>query len=259
MMKLSLEINWQVDFTTKTVTCYLAVCDSVYSYHVNAESYYYPVNGQQIRDKEAPSHDQYNCHHCGKTFFSTLSFRHHLKVDHTELNELRYISCLDTFESIIDIQFHKSVHSQKTGSDGPYLCSMCDKTFGIFSILRSHERRVHLNHEHSNQASDMKPTCEECGKEFQFQIHLNRNMLKHGEKNFVCETCGKRYKTLYILKLHQRVTQKCDLMVARFVAHLTRGTGICCVTDRRFMGSMLLAQENRQTHSDLMINQRRDF
>jgi len=67
------------------------------------------------------------------------------------------------------MQFHKSVHSQNTGSDGPYLCSMCGKTFGIFSTLRSHERRVHLSQEHSNQASDMKHTCEECGKNFSFR------------------------------------------------------------------------------------------
>lgn len=80
---------------------------------------------------------------------------------------------------------------------------MCDKTFGIFSTLRSHERRVHLSHEHSNQASDMKHTSEECDKEFQFQKHLKMHMLKHGEKNFVCETCGKRFETLYILKVHQ--------------------------------------------------------
>jgi len=71
----------------------LGDCGSDYSYHVDAESYYYSVKGQQIGDKEAPSHDQYNCHHCGKTFFSTLSFRHHLKVEHAELNELRCIFC----------------------------------------------------------------------------------------------------------------------------------------------------------------------
>jgi len=67
------------------------------------------------------------------------------------------------------MQFHKSFRSQNTGSDGPYLCSMCGKTFGIFSTLRSHERRVHLSQEHSNQASDMKHTCEECGKNFSFR------------------------------------------------------------------------------------------
>lgn len=57
----------------------------------------------------------------------------------------------------------------------------------------------------------------------------------------------------------RRVIQKCDLMVARFMAPLTRGTGICCLIDRRFMGYMLLAQENQKTHSDLMVSQRRDF
>jgi len=56
----------------------LGGCDSDYSYYVDAESYYYPVKVWQIRDKEAPSHDQYNCHHCGKMFSSTQSFRHHL-------------------------------------------------------------------------------------------------------------------------------------------------------------------------------------
>lgn len=155
----------------------LGRCDSDYSYHVDAESYDYPVKGQQIGDKEVPSPDQFNCHHCGKTFFSTVSFRHHLKVDHTELNELRCMSCNDTFESVSDLQFHKPVHSRNTSSDGPYLCSMCGETFGILSTLRRHERRVHLSHEHSNQASDMKHTCEECGKEFQFQKYLKRHML----------------------------------------------------------------------------------
>lgn len=101
------------------------------------------------------------------------------------------------------MQFHKSIHGQNTGSDGPYLGSICGKTFDIFSTLRSPERRVHLCHGHSNQASDLKHTCEECGKEFQFQEYIKRHMLKHGEKNFVCETCGKRFETLYILKLHQ--------------------------------------------------------
>jgi len=56
----------------------LGGCDSDYSYYVDAENYYYPVKGRQTGDKEAPSHDQYNCKHCGKTFFSTLSFRHQL-------------------------------------------------------------------------------------------------------------------------------------------------------------------------------------
>jgi len=96
MMQFSLEINWQVAFTTNSHML-LGSCDTDYSYHVDSESYYYPVKGWPIGDKEAPSHDQYNCHHCGKMFFSTISFRHHLKVDHTERNELRCISCNDTF------------------------------------------------------------------------------------------------------------------------------------------------------------------
>lgn len=180
----------------------LGKCDNDRSYCVDIERCYH-VKGQQIGDKNIQSHDQCKCQHCGRTFFSAVSFRRDLKIDHTELNELRCISCNDTFESISDLQFHKSVHSRNTGSDGPFLCSMCGKTFGTLSTLRSHERRVHQSHENSTQDSDMKHTCEECGKEFQFQEYLKRHMLKHGEKNFVCETCGRRSETLYTLKLHQ--------------------------------------------------------
>ncbi|XP_033610537.1 zinc finger protein 70 isoform X16 [Cryptotermes secundus] len=181
----------------------LGSCVIDHSYYVDVEGYYYNVKGRQVQTKKTSHHDKHHCQHCGKTFFTAVSFRHHLKVDHTELNELRCISCNDTFESISDLQFHKSVHSRNSVSDGPYLCSICGKTFGILSTLRSHERRVHKSHENSTEASDMKHTCAECGKEFQFQEYLKRHMMKHGEKNFVCETCGKKFETLYILKLHQ--------------------------------------------------------
>lgn len=181
----------------------LGSCFINHSYYVDVESYYYDIEGRHIEGNKALCQDKHHCQHCGKTFLTKVSFRHHLKVDHTELNELRCISCNDTFESISDLQFHKSVHSRNTGGDGPYLCSVCGKTFGIFSTLRSHERRVHSSHKNSNETTDVKHTCKECGKEFQFQEYLKRHMMKHGEKNFVCETCGKQFETLYILKLHQ--------------------------------------------------------
>jgi KRAB domain-containing zinc finger protein len=174
-----------------------------HSYYVDVDSYYCNVNERQVQSKNTSCHDKHHCQHCGKTFFTTVSFRRHLKFEHTELNELRCISCNDTFESISDLQFHKAAHSRNAGSDGPYLCSICGKTFGILSTLRSHERRLHPSHENTAKACDMNHTCKECGKEFQFQEYLKRHMMKHGEKNFVCETCGKQFESLYILKLHQ--------------------------------------------------------
>jgi len=58
-------------------------------------------------------------------------------------------------------------------------------------------------------------------------------MLKHGEKNFVCESCGKRFETLYILKLHQESHSKVR----------SHGCKICSSSCKRYRNLLSHRQE----------------
>lgn len=80
---------------------------------------------------------------------------------------------------------------------------MCGRSFKFL-----HNLKTHIQSEHSDPAQegeDKKHECWICHHTFKSRPLLSSHMKCHGERKFLCDDCGKRFKTQLALKLHIRV------------------------------------------------------
>jgi len=124
---------------------------------------------------------------------------------------------------LMHIQRHKNNMPQKRGK---FKCTHCDKIFTYEYLLKQHEKRKHdpVNYV-LNKTDKGEFSCKLCNKVLSQLRHLERHMklVHEAEPNhrpFVCEVCGKAFKTKFNLskhhKIHQERKHKCDQCSASF-------------------------------------------
>ena len=52
--------------------------------------------------------------------------------------------------------------------------------------------------------SNIKPTCNVCGKQFKIRDLLTKHKKIHAEAKYVCKICGKRFKSSNNKKCHEK-------------------------------------------------------
>ncbi|XP_062592918.1 zinc finger protein 354C-like [Saccostrea cucullata] len=87
----------------------------------------------------------------------------------------------------------KQLQKQKTPVN--FKCSVCDFKSNHKNSVRDHELRVHFA---------LPEKCKLCEKVFSSHQHLGRHMLSHKNSQFICDVCGKIYKSARTLEKHKK-------------------------------------------------------
>ncbi|XP_071113339.1 zinc finger protein 888-like [Haliotis cracherodii] len=135
--------------------------------------------------------------------------------------------------SLCDARFKErwyiSVHIDVVHSDErPFLCTVCGKAFKTNFVLQAHSA-VHM------EAEAVRTECKVCQKMVR-RTSMSTHMKSHGEKEFLCNTCGKQFCTKSQLKTHEK-------------SHLGVRAHACELCDKRFTLPHQL-RAHRKTHSE---------
>ena len=119
--------------------------------------------------------------------------RNQMKVDSQQF-PMKRESIIQSFNTG-KIDMFQSNTSNETMA-GRHLCIMCLKTFMTSGGLYKHKKIAH------GRTEDLIP-CPECDNKFVTQSALKRHISKHStDRPFICQICGKSYKTKYALNSH---------------------------------------------------------
>lgn len=94
------------------------------------------------------------------------------------------------------IKFHMRLHTGE-GSNSQrekriYDCTECEKSFTKKVYYLSHLHNVHkIDTYDGKQIPDSSAKCDTCHKIFSSIATLQKHKLTHGERNFLCNYCGK--------------------------------------------------------------------
>ncbi|XP_066141469.1 uncharacterized protein [Euwallacea fornicatus] len=89
------------------------------------------------------------------------------------------------------------------------ICHVCGTKFSDRKSLIKHINRSHLlNLPNSITALEVPYTCQICHKVSHSSSALSYHMVKHGDRKYQCEECGKQFFTSTHLKSHMQSHQK---------------------------------------------------
>ncbi len=145
--------------------------------------------------------EQITCKDCDNVFGPNgLLDRHVENVRVLRLDKLEEppVTRFDEFESLPDLSSHGT---NDRGEDKPekrrrkvFKCHKCAITLLSGKALRKHIQVVH--------DTDDSFKCDNCHKVFSTFVQLNRHIRRAHDKDYQCETCGKKYEQPCKLKEH---------------------------------------------------------
>uniref|UniRef100_A0A8C9XGH5 C2H2-type domain-containing protein n=1 Tax=Sander lucioperca TaxID=283035 RepID=A0A8C9XGH5_SANLU len=147
----------------------------------------------------------------------TLTSAEHADDSQTESRAIKCTMCEKNFSEIVLMKRHYSKSHKVRGS---YPCPLCKRTFVRLCELVRHQQNKRLyqcaackkcytkpgllnDHEKVHSASVAPHICETCGKSFKSLAHLILHQSKHRERQpSVCSYCGKQFSTKDCLRAH---------------------------------------------------------
>ncbi|XP_065074527.1 zinc finger protein 436-like [Ochlerotatus camptorhynchus] len=162
------------------------------------------------------------CEICSKTFIEHWRLLRHLRT-HSDEKKFKCDMCDKAFSESGNLVKHKKqVHSK----DRPFKCNICEKSYPQKKDLQGHmivhtvkrfscpfckeefaqieEKRAHVKTVHPHNSNEKTFSCVLCNATFNSKTKYSNHYLTHGERNFQCRHCTKRFHTIPRLRKHLR-------------------------------------------------------
>ncbi|KAK0091934.1 hypothetical protein PV326_002495 [Microctonus aethiopoides] len=151
-------------------------------------------------------HLDFECPYCQKHFAMKKYLKRHMS-QHLSFNTCKWCRCI--FTSQTELNEHKCQAPK-------HVCDQCGKRF----VHRAHLlRHLKLHTEPKPKATkikkkviDEKPAiCEKCGDIFKSPYSLKQHLRSHGERNYECDICQRRFHRIGVLKEHKQIHQSAQI------------------------------------------------
>ncbi|XP_036395919.1 zinc finger protein 142 [Megalops cyprinoides] len=124
----------------------------------------------------------YRCDRCSYTCADPSRLKYHMRI-HQEERKYLCPECGYKCKWVNQLKYHMTKH---TGAK-PYACEECE-----YRTNRADALRVHRETRHRDARSFI---CEKCGKAFKTRFLLKTHQRKHSEERpFVCRLCGRAFR-----------------------------------------------------------------
>ncbi|XP_017582455.1 PREDICTED: zinc finger protein 142 isoform X2 [Corvus brachyrhynchos] len=132
----------------------------------------------------------YKCHLCKYACADPSRLKYHMRI-HKEERKYLCPDCGYKCKWVNQLKYHMTKH---TGLK-PYCCDECE-----YCTNRADALRVHKETRHQEARSFI---CEQCGKAFKTRFLLKTHLKKHSEeKPYVCNACGRAFRWAAGLRHH---------------------------------------------------------
>ncbi|XP_061189353.1 zinc finger protein 184-like [Saccostrea echinata] len=160
-----------------------------------------------VKKKKSPL--IYKCSNCRVQYFIKENCLQHIAVNNCRPMWKKSCPMKDCDLSFDNNNFFMNHMKTIHGSDYPFFCSSCNKSF-----MRIREYESHCSYHKRINNSLLNPglpvMCNECGLRFPTNFDVNKHKLEVHEANkkFICETCGRKFRREDNMRLHLKTHQK---------------------------------------------------